>query len=122
MVRHPIGPYLAYAFGAFCILSAPPFIGIPFPSRQASTYYTQKKQHLSELSGKRLTPDQAGYVSAALRILLGFGLISQRYRRLSCMVNGAIVSVGTVVAIRDGRPLMPQVGMLAAIAAVAILG
>lgn len=122
MARHPLGQYLAYTFGAFCILSAPPFIGIPFPSRRASSYYASKNEWLSDLTGKRLNPVQAGYFGATVRVLLGLGLISQRFRRPSCAVNGAIVSVGTVYAVRDGRPLLPQVGMLAAIAVVAVLG
>jgi hypothetical protein len=122
MARHPIGQYLAYTFGAFCILTAPPFVGIPFPSRRASTYYASKNVWMCDLSGKRLTPTQAGYLGAGIRILLRLGIISQQFRRPSCAVNGAIASVGTVMAIRDGKRLLPQFGILAAIATVAILG
>ena len=121
MAHTRLGTYAAYTFGIFCILSAAPFVGIPFPTARASAYYSGKNAWLSDLSGKRLTPTQAGYGGACLRILLGVGLISRSFRRTTCGVLGAAVSVGTVIAVRDGRPLAPQIGMLAAIATVAVL-
>ncbi|KZV98638.1 hypothetical protein EXIGLDRAFT_292804 [Exidia glandulosa HHB12029] len=109
--------YVPFAFGVFCILTAPPFIGIPFPTRRAADYYASKNDWLSSLSGRRESPTQAGYLGAVMRVLLGLGLSSPQYRRVSCVFMLAVVGPGTVFAVRDGKPLLPQFGMLAAIAA-----
>ena len=125
MSRHLIGNYLAYSFGTFCILSALPFVGVPFPSRAAADYYAGpngKIKWISDLSGHRITSKQAGYFGAGQRIVLGLCLISPKFRRPSAALMGIVVSYGTVVAVRDGRPLLPQIGMLSAIAAVLISG
>lgn len=117
-----LGNYLAYTFGAFCILSAPPFIGIPFPTKKAATYYESKTAWMSDLSGGRLSPRQAAFLGASQRVIMGLALISTRWRRPTCALMGVVISYGTYAAIRDGRPLLPQVGMLGALAAVALLG
>lgn len=125
MARHRVGPILAYSFGTFCLLSALPFLGIPFPNSRAAQYYIRpngKNEWIAKLTGDRISPKQAGYFGATTRILLGAGLISQTFRAPSCAVMGAIVGYGTIVAIRDSRPLLPQFGMLSAIAAVWLLG
>jgi hypothetical protein len=118
---HILGTYLAYAFGSFCILSAAPFIGIPFRSSRASAYYASKNNRLSDLTGKRISPGQAGYFGAASRIVLGFGLINARFRKPTCAVMGVVIGYGTYLAVRDSRPFMPQCGMLVAIGAVVVL-
>jgi hypothetical protein len=119
---HPLGNYAAYAFGGLCILSALPLCGIPFPNSEASAYYLSKSQWMSELTGHRLSRTQTGYLAAVMRIALGVGFISFKYRKPACAVMAAIVGPGTVFAIRDGKPLLPQFGMLGAVAAVWILG
>ena len=121
MSRHLV----AYAFGIFCILSAPPFIGIPFPNSRASSYYATKNIWITNIAarwGINVTPKQAGYFGATVRIILGLAFISTRYRRPSCAAMGAVVGYGTVRAVKDAKPLMPQLGMLAAVATVAMLG
>lgn len=121
-----LGVYLSYTFGSFCILSALPFVGVPFPSQRAATYYTHpstgKNEWIASTFGNRITGRQAGYLGATVRILLGAGLISQTFRKPSCTVMGVIVGYGTVLALRDKRPMLPQIGMLSAIAVVWVLG
>jgi hypothetical protein len=102
-------------FGALCILSSLPFIGIPFPSKSWSTYYAGKNKWNSDLSSGRLTPKQAGYVGALLRIVVGVGCIYPATRVKMLLVNGAIVFRGTMLAHRDGRPMVPQWTMLGAV-------
>jgi hypothetical protein len=104
-----------YAFGAMCIASAAPFLGLKFPNQSAVDYYRRKNEWNAGLSGNRLTASQAGYAGAALRIAVGLGVIWPPTREAVLFVNGAVVSVGTVLAIRDDRPLLPQIGMLSAV-------
>ncbi|KAH8655757.1 hypothetical protein BX600DRAFT_470271 [Xylariales sp. PMI_506] len=110
------------AFGSLCILSSLPFVGIPFPTRDWAVYYAGKNQWLSKLSGGRLTPIQAGYCSALLRITVGTACIFQATRDVALLVNGAIVIRGTFLAHRDGRPMRPQWTMLGAIGLCFFLG
>ncbi|KAI0141578.1 hypothetical protein GGR57DRAFT_487197 [Xylariaceae sp. FL1272] len=103
------------AFGGLCIASALPFIGVPFPSRSAATYYAGKNQWMSQVTGGRLSPRGAGISGAFLRIAIGGCCIHKPTRVSALLVNGAVVSYGTIVALRDGRPMIPQFGMLSAI-------
>ncbi|KAI4865622.1 hypothetical protein F4820DRAFT_419699 [Hypoxylon rubiginosum] len=112
---HPFSDFVSITFGGLCIASSLPFIGIPFPSRAWATYYADKNRWLSQLSGGRLTPKQAGYASALLRVGVGSCCIYQPTRVAALLVNGAVVSRGTMVAYRDGRPMRPQWTMLGAI-------
>ncbi|KAF5517191.1 Efflux pump FUS6 [Colletotrichum aenigma] len=57
-----------WSFGAMCILSALPFVVIPFPNQRAADYYAGMNRWISELSGGRLDSTQAGYAGAVLRI------------------------------------------------------
>ncbi|KAJ6457593.1 hypothetical protein C8R45DRAFT_1032646 [Mycena sanguinolenta] len=110
-------------FSVLCILSAAPFVGIPFPSRAAAEYYRDKSAWMAAtVFGNRITPTQAGYLSSVGRVLIGAGLIYPPTREATLLVNGAIVSCGTVMAIRGGRLLLPQFGMLAAVAWCLVLG
>lgn len=117
----PLRVLPAYTFSFLSILSAAPFLGYPFPTRSSADYYSRKNEWISELSGARLTPTQAGYLGAAMRIALGLALLYPSTRRSACGVMGTIVAAGTVLAIRDGKPLTPQFGMLSAIGVVAWL-
>lgn len=103
-------------FGTLCILSSLPFLGIPFPTKSSATYYADKNRWLSQLSNGYLTPQQAGFAGAALRIAVGLGCVFPRTRVPALLLNGAVVGRGTVMAHRDGRPMGPQWGMLSAIA------
>ncbi|KAJ6476381.1 hypothetical protein C8R45DRAFT_1009815, partial [Mycena sanguinolenta] len=110
-------------FGVLCILSGAPFVGIPFPSRAAVEYYRDKSAWMAASAfGNRITTTQAGYIGGGGRVLIGAGLIYPPTREATLLVNGAIVSWGTVRAIRGGRPLLPQFGMLAAVAWCLVLG
>ncbi|KAI1765516.1 hypothetical protein GGR53DRAFT_489995 [Hypoxylon sp. FL1150] len=111
----PFGDFASITFGSLCIASALPFVGIPFPSRTWATYYADKNRWLSQLSGGRLAPDQAGYAGALLRIAVGSCCIYQPTRVAALLINGAVVSRGTMVAYRDGRPMRPQWTMLSTI-------
>ncbi|KAI1775307.1 hypothetical protein F4818DRAFT_416241 [Hypoxylon cercidicola] len=111
----PLSDVVSITFGGLCIASALPFVGIPFPTRAWATYYADKNIWLSKLSGGRLTPNQAGYASALLRISVGSCCIYQPTRVAALLVNGAVVVRGTMVAHRDGRPMRPQWNMLGAI-------
>ncbi|KAI1340844.1 hypothetical protein F5Y15DRAFT_34300 [Xylariaceae sp. FL0016] len=102
-------------FGSLCIVSALPFVGVPFPSKAWSDYYADKNRWLSTLSNRRLTPSQAGYASAALRLAVGSLCIYPPTRRASLLTNGAVVCRGTMLAWRDGRQMRPQWTMLTAI-------
>ncbi|KAI0104684.1 hypothetical protein GGR51DRAFT_224977 [Nemania sp. FL0031] len=103
-------------FGSLCVISALPLLGVPFPTRAWASYYADKNRWMSQLSNGRLTPEQAGYAAAGLRIAVGAGCIYPRTRVLALLVNGAVVCRGTMVAYRDGRPMSPQWTMLGAIA------
>lgn len=109
-------------FGALCITSALPFVGIPVPSRAWVTYYADKNIWLSKLSGELLTPTQAGYASAVLRLAVGAGCIYPPTREAALLLNGAVVCRGTMLAYRDGRPMRPQWTMLGAITLCLVLG
>ncbi|KAK9416059.1 putative Major facilitator superfamily transporter [Seiridium unicorne] len=122
MWTNRVSAVVSTTFGVLCITSALPFVGIPFPSRAWATYYADKNKWLAELSGGRLTPDQAGYTSAALRIAVGACCIYPPTREAALLVNGAIVCRGTMLAYRDGRPMRPQWTMLSAIALCLVLG
>ncbi|KAH8881685.1 hypothetical protein GQ53DRAFT_832185 [Thozetella sp. PMI_491] len=104
------------AFGLMCIGSAAPFVGIPFPKKATADYYRRKNEWLAKLSGHRLTNMQAGYAGALLRISVGLGVIWPQTREPLLLLNGAIVSVGTVLAIRDKKPMIPQWTMLGMVA------
>lgn len=112
----------SYTFGGLCILSALPFVGIPFPNRRAADYYAGKSEWMSQIFRRRLTPGQAGYFGAALRIAVGAAVIVPETREPALLFNGAVVTYGTVRAFVDGRPMLPQWGMLAAIAVCLGLG
>ncbi|KAF7325044.1 Major facilitator superfamily transporter [Mycena kentingensis (nom. inval.)] len=109
-------------FGALCITSALPFIGIPFPSQSWADYYADKNKWLAELSSGRLTPAQAGYAGALLRVGVGACCIYPPTREAALLLNGAVVCRGTVLAYRDERPMRPQWTMLSAIALCLVLG
>ncbi|KAI1404947.1 hypothetical protein F4819DRAFT_446038 [Hypoxylon fuscum] len=70
---------------------------------------------MSQLSGGRLTPKQAGFAGALLRVAVGSCCIYPPTRVAALLVNGAVVSHGTMIAYRDGRPMAPQWTMLGAI-------
>ncbi|KAI8623915.1 hypothetical protein F5Y19DRAFT_456537 [Xylariaceae sp. FL1651] len=108
-------------FGCLCIASALPFIGIPFPSRSWATYYADKNRWLSQVSGRRLTPRQAGFAGALLRITVGSACIYPATRLAALLANSAVVSYGTVLAYRDGRPKRPQWTMLGALGVCLVL-
>jgi hypothetical protein len=109
----------AYAFGAVCFLSAPPFMGLPVPRRASAEYYAQKNIWLASISPIPMTPKTAGYFGAVLRVGLGLGLVvGGQWRTGALVVMGSVVGVGTVLAARDGRPMGPQWLMLAATALV----
>ncbi|KAI0161743.1 hypothetical protein GGR52DRAFT_138098 [Hypoxylon sp. FL1284] len=112
---HPLSDYASATFGALCIASAPPFVGIPFPSRAAAAYYADKNRWMSQLSGGRLTLRQAGYAGALLRLAVGACCVYPPTRVPTLLLNGAVVARGTVVAFRDAGPMMPQWGMLGAV-------
>lgn len=80
------------------------------------SYYADKNIWMSKLSNGHLTPKQAGCAAALLRVAVGLGCMYQRTRVAALLVNGAVVTRGTVVAYRDGRPMRPQWTMLGAIA------
>ena len=113
---------LAYLFGSLCILSAPPFLGYSFPNARAALYYAKKNEWVSSLSGDRMSPVQAGYFGAGLRIFMGLGVISTRYRSPTLLLTGSVIGLGTFAAVRDGKPLLPQFGMVGAIGALLVLG
>ncbi|KAI3554862.1 hypothetical protein CABS03_08299 [Colletotrichum abscissum] len=112
----------SYTFGGLCILSALPFVGIPFPNRRAADYYAGKSEWMSQIFRRRLTPRQAGYFGAALRIAVGAAVIVPEMREPALLFNGAVVTYGTIRAYVDGRPMLPQWGMLAVIAVCLGLG
>ncbi|KAI1367475.1 hypothetical protein F5Y08DRAFT_67772 [Xylaria arbuscula] len=109
------------AFGSLCILSALPLLGVPFPSRGWASYYADKNIWMSQLSKGYLTPRGAGCAAALLRIIIGVGCIYQPTRVAALLINGAVVTRGTFVAYRDGRPIRPQWTMLGAIALCLVL-
>ncbi|KAF7298817.1 Dienelactone hydrolase endo-1,3,1,4-beta-D-glucanase [Mycena indigotica] len=111
---HPISTISNSVFGALCMLSAIPFLGIPFPSRAAAEYYATKNHWIAENYG--VTPRQAGYFGAVVRTGVGLGVIYPTTRPLALALNAAIVVRGTALAWRDGRPMLPQYGMLATMA------
>ncbi|KXH54116.1 hypothetical protein CSAL01_09215 [Colletotrichum salicis] len=104
----------SYTFGGLCVLSGLPFIGIPFPNRRVADYYAGKSEWMSQIFGRRLSPRQAGYFGAALRIAVGAAVVAPETRESALLFNGAVVTYGTIRAYADGRPMLPQWGMLAA--------
>ncbi|KAI1372815.1 hypothetical protein F4677DRAFT_431555 [Hypoxylon crocopeplum] len=111
---YPWSDLVSTIFGSLCIASALPFVGIPFPTRAWATYYADKSQWISSRSGGRLTPRQAGYASALLRLIVGSACIYPPTRLASLALNGTVVCYGTVSAYRDRRPMRPQWTMLGA--------
>jgi hypothetical protein len=105
----------SYAYATFCFLNALPFIGIPFPRRATVEYYKRKNEWNVKLSGGRLTPEQAGIAGCAFRVLNGLLVIYPPTRLLAHATIGTAIGFGTFLAFRDGRPMIPQFGMLAAI-------
>ncbi|KAK1638061.1 hypothetical protein BDP81DRAFT_201157 [Colletotrichum phormii] len=112
----------SYTFGGLCVLSALPFIGIPFPNHRATDYYAGKCEWMSQIFDRRVSPRQAGYFGAALRIAVGAAVVAPETREPALLFNGAIVTYGTIRAYVDGRPMLPQWGMLAAMAVCLGLG
>ncbi|KAI2624083.1 hypothetical protein GGS21DRAFT_493998 [Xylaria nigripes] len=96
-------------FGSFCIISALPLLGIPFPTCFWATYYADKSSWISQLSNSLLPPTQAGCAAAILRLIVGIGCIYS-HTRLPVLVPSQWRGrgPGTVVALRDRRPMMPQ--------------
>ncbi|KAI1452803.1 hypothetical protein F4805DRAFT_405863 [Annulohypoxylon moriforme] len=115
MTMYTLSDAVSISFGSLCIASALPFVGIPFPSQAWATYYADKNRWMSKLSNGRLTPKQAGYAGAFLRVVVGSCCIYQPTRVAALLINGAIVCRGTVVAYRDKRPMRPQWTMLGAV-------
>ncbi|KAJ9150202.1 hypothetical protein NKR23_g3809 [Pleurostoma richardsiae] len=105
-----------YVYGAMFILSALPFVSAPFPSRETAEYYKRKNDWNVRLSGGHLTRTQTGFLGAALRVMVGLGVLFSATRQGALLGNGAVVSLGTVLAYRDGRPMVPQLTMLAMVA------
>lgn len=112
----------AYGFGAMCISTALPFVGIPFPKKETAAYYQRKNEWNAKLSGYRISSGTAGILGATLRVGVGLGVVFPSTREVTLLIKGAIVSVGTVLAYRDGRPMKPQWTMLALVTACLGLG
>ncbi|KAI1400941.1 hypothetical protein F4819DRAFT_353169 [Hypoxylon fuscum] len=110
---YPWSDLVSTTFGAVCIASALPFVGIPSSSR-AVAYYADKNRWMSQLSGGHLTPRQAGFAGALLRVAVGSCCIYPPTRVAALAANGMVVCYGTVAAFRDGRPMRPQWSMLGA--------
>lgn len=129
---HKLSAAAATTYGGLCIASALPFAGVSVPwittSRRSGdswvAYYAEKNAWMARLSGDRLTPRQAGYAGAALRVAVGLCCIlgPPAVREAALLANGAVVARGTVLAARDGRPMRPQWTMLGAIALCLLLG
>ncbi|KAI2602196.1 hypothetical protein GGR54DRAFT_533049 [Hypoxylon sp. NC1633] len=109
---YPWSDVACATFGLLCIASALPFVGIPFPTRAWATYYAEKSAWMATRSG--LTPKQAGYAGAILRLGVGSACIYPSTRLAALAVNGIVVGYGTVSAYRNGRPMRPQWNMLCA--------
>jgi len=112
----------AFAFGSLCIASALPFVGVPFPSKQTAEYYRRKSAYMAGLTGNVISVTATGYLGAALRVLVGVAVMRPETRELALAVNGAVVTSGTVLAVKHGRPLLPQFGMLVPMMVVFALG
>lgn len=123
----------ATTYGGLCIASALPFAGVsvsvPWTTSRRSDdswvdYYAEKNAWMARLSGDRLTPRQAGYAGAALRVAVGLCCVwgPRAVREAALLANAAVVARGTVLAARDGRPMRPQWTMLGAIALCLLLG
>jgi hypothetical protein len=110
-----ISSLASYAYATFCLLNALPFIGIPFPRRATVEYYKGKNAWIAKLSGGWLTVEQAGVLGAAFRTLNGLAVLYRPTRLLAHGSVGMGIAYGTYLANRDGRPMIPQFGMLAAI-------
>lgn len=129
---HKLSTAAATTYGGLCIASALPFAGVSVPgitSRRSDddswvSYYAEKNAWMARLSGDRLTPRQAGYAGAALRVAVGLCCVlgPRAVREAALLANGAVVARGTVLAARDGRPMRPQWTMLGAIALCLLLG
>ncbi|KAF7299663.1 Dienelactone hydrolase endo-1,3,1,4-beta-D-glucanase [Mycena chlorophos] len=111
---HPVSTLSNTLFGTLCILSSLPFLGIPFPSRATAEYYADKSAHMAEVYN--ITPGQAATIGGVGRTLVGLGVIYPPTRWVALAVNGAVVLRGSTIAWRDGRPMLPQYGMLGAMA------
>lgn len=117
---HKLSVAAATTYGGLCIASALPFAGVSIPgttSRRWVDYYAEKNAWMARLSGDRLTPRQAGYAGAALRVAVGLCCVlgPPAAREAALLANAAVVARGTVLAARDGRPMRPQWTMLGAI-------
>lgn len=121
----------ATTYGVLCIASALPFAGVSVPwttSRRSDdswvNYYAEKNAWMARLSGDRLTPRQAGYAGAALRVAVGLCCVRgpPAVREAALLANAAVVARGTVLAARDGRPMRPQWTVLGATALCLLLG
>lgn len=128
---HKLSAAAPITYGGLCIASALPFAGVSVPwtifrrSDDSSwvDYYAEKNAWMARLSGDRLTPRQAGYAGAALRVAVGLCCIwGPPVREAALLANAAVVARGTVLAARDGRPMRPQWTMLGAIALCLVLG
>ncbi|KAG8161952.1 hypothetical protein KVR01_007717 [Diaporthe batatas] len=133
---HNLSTAAATLYGGLCIASALPFAGVhvsipwvtprrpPGNSQSWLAYYAEKNAWMARLSGGRLTPRQAGYAGAALRVAVGACCIwgSRLVREAALLLNGAVVARGTVLAARDGRPMRPQWTMLGVIGLCLLLG
>ncbi|POS72380.1 hypothetical protein DHEL01_v209225 [Diaporthe helianthi] len=129
---HNLSTAAATVYGGLCIASALPFAGVSVPwvtfrssgdSESWVAYYAEKNAWMARLSGDRLTPRQAGYAGAALRVAVGACCIwGPPVREAALLANTAVVARGTVLAARDGRPMRPQWTMLGAIAVCLVSG
>lgn len=130
---HNLSAAASTTYGVLCIASALPFAGVSVPWARSPRpgagswvdYYAEKNAWMARLSGGRLTPRQAGYAGAALRVTVGLCCVwgsPPAVREAALLANGAVVARGTVLAARDGRPMRPQWTMLGAIALCLLLG
>ena len=128
---HKLSTAAATAYGGLCIASALPFAGVSVPwitSRRSDdswvAYYAEKNAWMARLSGDRLTPRQAGYAGAALRVAVGLCCVCgpPAVREAALLANAAVVARGTVLAARDGRPMRPQWTVLGATVLCLVLG
>lgn len=128
---HYLSTAAATIYGGLCIASAPPFAGVSVPwiqSRRSDgsswvDYYAEKNAWMARLSGDRLTPRQAGYAGAALRVAVGLCCVwGPPVREAALLANAAVVARGTVLAARDGRPMRPQWTVLGATVLCLVLG
>ncbi|KAI1414430.1 hypothetical protein F5Y13DRAFT_16116 [Hypoxylon sp. FL1857] len=110
----PWSDIASITFGALCVASALPFVGIPFPNQSWADYYADKNKWLAMRSGGRLTAKQAGHAGALLRLAVGSCCIYPPTRLAALTANGIVVCYGTVAAYQNSRPMRPQWSMLGA--------